>query len=74
MIQSLFTVLTRLFHKNRDLLKARVVTYTYQHHVRLFSPKPVVVMQPMFTRIEEPTLLWNHLKPSPELNNLWNRV
>jgi len=25
------------------------------------SPEPVVVKQPKFTRVEEPTLLWNHL-------------
>jgi len=24
------------------------------------SPEPVVVKQPKFTRVEEPTLLWNH--------------
>src|ERR1700746_516025 len=62
MIQSLFTVLTRLFHKTRNLLKARVVIYAYQHHVRLLSPEPVVIEQPKSTRVEEPTLLWNHLE------------
>jgi hypothetical protein len=61
MIQSLFTVLTSLFHRKRDLLKARVVIYAYEHHLRLLSPEPVVVKQPKFTRVEEPTLLWNHL-------------
>jgi hypothetical protein len=39
-------------------LKARVVIYAYNHHVRLLSPEPMVVMQPQFTRVEEPTLLW----------------
>ena len=44
------------------MLKARVVIYAYQHHVRLLSPEPVVVKQPKFTRVEEPTLLCNQVK------------
>ena len=40
-------------------LKARVVIYAYQQHVRLFSPEPVVVTQPQSTRVEELTLLCN---------------
>ena len=36
---------------------SRFVVYAYQHHVRLLSPEPVVVMQPQSTRVEEPTLL-----------------
>src|SRR5690348_9064830 len=62
MIQSLFAVFARLFHKKRYLLEARVVIYAYNHHVRLLSPEPVVVKQPKFTRVEEPTLLCNHLR------------
>src|ERR1700693_3673398 len=31
------------------------------HTVRLLSPEPVVVKQPKFTRVEEPTLLCNQL-------------
>ncbi|MGB7514613.1 MAG: hypothetical protein WBW90_10715, partial [Candidatus Acidiferrum sp.] len=42
-------------------LKARVVVYAYQHHVRLLSPEPVVVTQPQSTRVEEPTLLCNQV-------------
>jgi hypothetical protein len=38
-----------------------VVIYAYNHHVRLLSPEPMVVKQPQFTRVEEPTLLCNHV-------------
>jgi hypothetical protein len=62
-IQFLFTTLTSLFYKKCNLLKARVVIYAYNHHVRLLSPEPLVVKQPQFTRVEEPTLLsrWEKL-------------
>ncbi len=43
-----------------NLLKARVIIYAYQH-VRLLSPEPLVVKQPKFTRIKEPTLLCNQV-------------
>jgi transposase len=42
------------------LRKARVIIYAYNHHVRLLSPETVVVKQPQFTRVEEPTFLCNH--------------
>jgi hypothetical protein len=38
-----------------------VVIYAYNHHVRLLSPEPMVVKQPQFTRVEEPTLLCNQV-------------
>jgi hypothetical protein len=44
-----------------------VVIYAYQVHVRLLSPEPLVVKQPKFTRVEEPTLLCNHV-PSVTLH------
>src|SRR5215472_14874000 len=37
-VQFLFTILTALFYKKCNRLKARVVIYAYQHHVRLLSP------------------------------------
>src|SRR5882762_6337541 len=40
-----------LIHKS-DLLKARVIIYAYNDHVRLLPPEPLVVMQPQFTRVE----------------------
>jgi len=55
-VQLPFSTLTGLFFKKCNLLKARVVIYAYQH-VRLLSPEPMVVKQPQFTRVEEPTLL-----------------
>src|SRR6202040_2011857 len=55
-VQFLFTTFTGLFHKKCNRLKARVVIYAYNHHVRLLSPEPMVVEQPKFTRVEEPTL------------------
>jgi hypothetical protein len=42
-------------------LKARVVIYAYNHHVRLLSPEPMVVDKPKSTRSEEPTLLCNQV-------------
>jgi hypothetical protein len=39
-----------------------VIIYAYNHHVRLLSPEPLVVKQPKFTRVEEPTLLCNHVR------------
>jgi hypothetical protein len=38
-----------------------VVIYAYNHHVRLLSPEPLVVDKPQSTRVEEPTLLCNHV-------------
>src|ERR1700688_5022468 len=35
--------------------------YPYNHHVRLLSPEPLVVDKPQSTRVEEPTLLCNHV-------------
>src|SRR5215469_2700860 len=64
-VQFLFTTLTGLFHQKCNRLKARVVIYAYQHHVRLLSPEPLVVKQPKFTRVEEPTLLCNHIGTGP---------
>ena len=61
-LQFLFTTLSRLFHEKCNGLKARVVIYAYNHHVRLLSPEPVVVKQPKFTRVEEPTLLCNQVQ------------
>src|SRR5215469_3310591 len=66
-VQFLFTTLTCLFHKKCNGVKARVVIYAYRHHVRLLSREPVVVMQPQSTRVEEPTLLCNHLAPVSDL-------
>jgi len=37
--QFLLTTLTCLFHKKCNRLKARVVIYAYNHHVRLLSPE-----------------------------------
>src|SRR3984893_8336988 len=40
-----------LIHKC-DLPKAPVIIYSYNDHVRLLPPEPLVVMQPQFTRVE----------------------
>ena len=46
----------------RNLLEARVIITTYDDHVRLLSPEPFLVgfSTTNFTRVWEPTLLWNH--------------
>src|SRR5262249_42377345 len=51
-VQLPFIVLTSLFYQKSNLLKARVIIYAYNHHVRLLPPEPVVVKQPKFTRVE----------------------
>ncbi len=51
-IQSPFSVLTRFLIHKRNLLKARVIIYAYNQHVRLLSPEPLVVNQPQSTRVE----------------------
>src|SRR6267143_1788564 len=60
-VQWSFTALTSLFHKKCNRLKARVVIYAYNHHVRLLSPEPAVVKKPQFTRVKQPTSLCNHV-------------
>jgi hypothetical protein len=48
------------FHKKFNRLKARVIIYAYQHHVRLI----LLSLWPLSnqsTRVEEPTLLCNHV-------------
>ena len=60
-VQFLFTTLTGLFFKKCNRLKARVVIYAYNHHVRLLSPGPAVVDKPQSTRAGEPTLLCNQV-------------
>src|SRR6516162_7295222 len=71
-VQFLFTTLTGLFHKKCNRLKARVVIYAYQHHVRLLSPEPLVVKQPKFTRVEEPTLLCNQPEKLVSVPRIWS--
>src|SRR6267142_870168 len=62
-VQWSFTALPSLFHKKCNLLKARVVIYAYNHHVRLLSPEPAVIDKPQLTRVKEPTLLCNQVRP-----------
>src|SRR6266481_1494197 len=62
-VQFLFTTLSCLFYKKCNRLKARVVIYAYNHHVRLLSPEPEVVDKPQSTRVKEPTLLRSSSNP-----------
>ena len=50
-VQFLFTALTSLFYTKCNRLKARVVIYAYNHHVRLLSPEPLVIDKPQSTRV-----------------------
>jgi hypothetical protein len=68
--QFLFTALTCLFYTKCNRLKARVVIYAYNQHVRLLSPEPLVFDKPQSTRSEEPTLLCNHVGTSREFRQL----
>ena len=61
-VQLPFIVLTGLFDQKSNHLKARVIIYAYNDHVRLLSPEPEVVKQPQFTRSRESALLCNQLR------------
>ncbi len=56
-----------------NLLKARMVIYAHNHHVRLLSPEPAVVDEPQSTRVKEPTLLCNQV-PDPRFHNSGKRT
>src|SRR5215510_12119884 len=56
-VQSSFTTLTSLFNQKCNLLKARVIIYSYNHHVRLLPSERLVVNQSILGS-REPTLLW----------------
>src|SRR5215467_1341495 len=60
-VQSSFTTLTSLFNQKCNLLKARVIIYSYNHHVRLLPPERLVVNQSILGS-REPTLLCHHLR------------
>jgi len=50
-VQSSVAIFASLFNQEGNLLKARMIIYSY-HHVRLLPPEPLVVEQPKFTRVE----------------------
>src|SRR6516165_2263578 len=60
-VQLSIPVLPGLFQQKCNLLRARVIIYPNNHHVRLLSPEPAVVKQPQSTRVKEPTLLCNQI-------------
>src|SRR5262250_753853 len=60
-VQFLFTTLTCLFHKKRQLSESSGGNLRLLTSCRLLSPEPVVVEQLQATRMEGPTLLCNHL-------------
>jgi hypothetical protein len=64
-VQFLFTTLTSLFVKKCNRLKARVVIYALSVTCSAPLSEPMVVKQPQFTRVEEPTLLCNQLLLAP---------
>src|SRR5258708_735784 len=55
-----------LIHKS-NLLTARVIIYSYNDHVRLLPPEPLVVMQPQSTRVEGADIV---MKSSPRFGFL----
>jgi hypothetical protein len=62
-IQFLFVELASFFHKICNRLKARVVIYAYQHHVRLLLPNLWSSCN-RSVRSREPTLLRNQVAAS----------
>jgi len=56
-----FAELTCFCIHKANLLEARMIVTTYNHHVRLLSSEPFGwFAPPKSTRAWEPTLLWNH--------------
>src|SRR5271169_2206391 len=51
-IQFPFSALSRFLIHKSDFLNARVIIYSYNDHVWLLSPEPLVVNQPQCTRVE----------------------
>lgn len=66
MVQSLFPALTRVRITKSNFLKARVIIYAYNQHVRLLPPEPLIVGQPKSTRIKEPAVLIRHFSPEAD--------
>src|SRR5262249_24491001 len=64
-VQSSFTTLTSLCNQKCNLLKARVIIYSYNHHVRLLPPERLVVNQSI-PGSREPTLLCNQVTFQPK--------
>jgi transposase len=54
-IQSPLAALTCFPIQKSNLLKVRLIIYAYNGHLRLLSPESMVVKQPNFARVEEPT-------------------
>src|SRR5208282_2284734 len=63
LLQSPLLQFTSLGIYKSNLLEARVVVTTYNHHVRLLSPERSwsVGSHQKSTRVQEPTLSWNQL-------------
>ena len=51
-VQFLLTALTSLFDTKCNCLKARVVIYAYNHHVRLLPPEFLMTVGPVSTHHE----------------------
>ena len=60
-VQLAFAELTSLLLKECYLLEARVIVHTYNHHVRLLSPEPLVVDNQSLLESKEPTSLGHHM-------------
>ena len=60
--QASFAEFARVGVHIRNLLEARVIITSYNHHVRLLFSRAFLVgfSTTNFTRAQEPTLLWNH--------------
>jgi hypothetical protein len=61
MCESPFSTLSTLRIYKRDLLKARVIIQSYNHHVRLLPSRALVglAITKVYSGRQEPTLLWN---------------
>src|SRR5258707_1562417 len=51
-VQLLFAAFPSFFVYKRDLLKARVIIYSYNDHIRLLPPEPWLIGTPKSTHVE----------------------
>src|SRR5437879_7755430 len=56
-VQLLFVAFPSFFVYKRDLLKAWVIIYSYNDHIRLLPPEPLIVGTTKFTHVERGDLV-----------------
>src|SRR6267378_1042233 len=73
-LQLPFPALTRFLIHKSDFLKARVIIYSYNDHVRLLPPEPLVVNQPQSTRVEGADIVMKSSQNAPKTTSPVTRL